>query len=88
MFTQGFVIQYSPLDYLGAKTQGVITAIRNKDEKIVKKLLAMGVHTGMHITLEQRSPSFIIILATFLKHAASASEVPPNLYTTHFELDI
>lgn len=60
MFTQGFVIQYSPLDYLGAKTQGVITAIRNKDEKIVKKLLAMGVHTGMHITLEQRSPSFII----------------------------
>ncbi len=60
MFTQGFVVQYSTLDYLGSKTQGVITAIRNKDEKIVKKLLAMGVHTGMHITLEQTFPSFII----------------------------
>ncbi len=60
MFTQGFSVQYSPLDYLGTKTQGIIAAIRNKDEKIVKKLLAMGVHTGMHITLEQRFPSFII----------------------------
>ncbi|WP_199194264.1 hypothetical protein [Pleurocapsa sp. CCALA 161] len=43
-------IQYSPLTCLGAKTQGMITAIKNKDEKIVKKLLAMGVHTGMQIT--------------------------------------
>jgi ferrous iron transport protein A len=60
MFTQPLTIQYSPLDYLGTKTQGVITAIRNKDDKIVKKLLAMGIHTGMHITLEQRFPSFII----------------------------
>ncbi|MBE9046096.1 ferrous iron transport protein A [Pleurocapsales cyanobacterium LEGE 10410] len=60
MLTQGFSVQYSPLDYLGTKTQGTIAAIRNKDDKIVKKLLAMGVHTGMHITLEQRFPSFII----------------------------
>ncbi len=60
MLTQGFSVQYSPLDYLGTKTQGVITAIKNKDEKIVKKLLAMGVHTGMHITLEQRFPAFVI----------------------------
>ncbi len=60
MFTQGFSVQYSPLDYLGTKTHGVIAAIRNKDDKIVKKLLAMGVHAGMHITLEQRFPSFII----------------------------
>ncbi|MDJ0594615.1 MAG: FeoA family protein [Pleurocapsa sp. MO_226.B13] len=60
MFTQGFSVHYSPLDYLGTKTQGVITAIRNKDDKIVKKLLAMGVHTGMPITLEQRFPSFVI----------------------------
>ena len=60
MIYQGFSVDYSPLDYLGAKTQGVIAAIRNKDEKIVKKLLAMGVHTGMQITLEQRFPSFVI----------------------------
>ena len=60
MLTQGFSVQYSPLEYLGTKTQGVITAIRNKDEKIVKKLLAMGVHTGMQITLEQRFPAFVI----------------------------
>ena len=60
MFTQGFSVHYSPLNYLGTKTQGVIAAIRNKDDKIVKKLLAMGVHTGMHITLEQRFPSLVI----------------------------
>ena len=60
MLTQGFSVQYSPLDYLGTKTQGVITAIKNKDEKIVKKLLAMGVHTGMNITVEQRFPAFVI----------------------------
>ncbi|MDJ0680852.1 MAG: FeoA family protein [Xenococcaceae cyanobacterium MO_167.B52] len=60
MVYQSFSVDYSPLNYLGAKTQGVITAIRNKDDKIVKKLLSMGVHTGMHITLEQRFPSFVI----------------------------
>ncbi len=60
MITQGFSICYSPLSMLTNKTQGFITAIRNKDEKIVKKLLAMGVHTGMQITLEQTFPSFII----------------------------
>ena len=48
------------MNFLATKTQGVITAIRNKDEKVVKKLLAMGVHKGMHITLEQRFPSFVI----------------------------
>ena len=60
MFTQSFSIEYSPLDFLSTKTQGVITEIKNKDDKIVKKLLAMGVHTGMQITLEQRFPSFVI----------------------------
>lgn len=60
MINQNFSVQYSPLDYLGTKTQGVITAIRNKDDQVVKKLLAMGVHTGMQITLEQRFPSFVI----------------------------
>ncbi|WP_036489367.1 FeoA family protein [Myxosarcina sp. GI1] len=60
MLTQGFSVHYSPLDYMGTKTQGVITAISNKDDRIVKKLLAMGVHTGMQITLEQRFPSFVI----------------------------
>ena len=60
MFTQGFSICYSPLNLLANKTQGVITAIKNKDEKIVKKLLAMGVHKGMQITLEQKFPAFVI----------------------------
>ena len=60
MLTQSFSVQYSSLTYLGNKTQGVITDIINKDEKIVRKLLAMGVHKGMQITLEQRFPSFII----------------------------
>ena len=60
MVSQSFSVHYCPLDYLGNKTQGTIAAIRNKDEKVVKKLLAMGVHTGMHITLEQRFPAFVI----------------------------
>ncbi len=60
MTYQSFSVDYSPLNFLGAKTQGVITAIRNKDDKVIKKLLSMGVHTGMHITLEQRFPSFVI----------------------------
>ncbi|MEM8830056.1 MAG: FeoA family protein [Cyanobacteria bacterium P01_G01_bin.19] len=60
MFDRGFTVQYSALNYLGTKTQGTIAAIRNNDDKVVKKLLAMGVHTGMHITLEQRFPSFVI----------------------------
>ncbi|MEM7592722.1 MAG: FeoA family protein [Cyanobacteria bacterium P01_A01_bin.83] len=60
MLSQGFSVHYCPLNHLGTKTQGMIAAIRNKDDKIVKKLLAMGVHTGMQITLEQRFPSFVI----------------------------
>jgi ferrous iron transport protein A len=60
MLTQSFSVQYCPLNYLKNKAQGVITDITNKDEKIVKKLLAMGLHKGMQITLEQRFPSFVI----------------------------
>lgn len=60
MFTQGFSVYYSPLNFLTTKTQGVITAIRNKDDQIINKILAMGVDKGMQITLEQGFPSFVI----------------------------
>lgn len=60
MFTQGFSVHYSPLNFLGNKTQGLITAIRHKDSQIVKKILAMGIHTGMQITLERKFPNFAI----------------------------
>lgn len=60
MLTQSFSVYYSPLNFLETKAQGVITGIKNKDEKIVKKLLVMGVYTGMQITLEQKFPSFVI----------------------------
>ncbi len=59
MFTN-FSVDYSPLDFLSANTKGIISAIRNKDEQIIKKLLAMGIYIGMPITLEQTFPSFII----------------------------
>ncbi len=36
MFTQGFTVHYSPLDFLATKTQGVIKAIRNKDDRVKK----------------------------------------------------
>lgn len=61
MLTKGFSVCYSPLNLLSTKTQGTITGIKNKDDKIVKKLLAMGVHTGMQFTLEKRFPAFVII---------------------------
>ena len=79
MLTQSFSVQYSSLTYLGNKTQGVITDITNKDEKIVEKLLAMGVHKGMQITLEQRFTSFIITVGrtkiAIDKHIASSIRV-------------
>ena len=42
MVSQGFFVHYCPLDYLGIKTQGMIAAIRNKNDKVVKKLLSNG----------------------------------------------
>jgi ferrous iron transport protein A len=60
MFTQGFSVHYSPLNFLATKTEGIITGIRNKDDKIVRKLLSMGINAGMPITLEQKFPSFVI----------------------------
>jgi ferrous iron transport protein A len=44
MFTQGFSVYYSPLNFLDTQTEAVITAIRNKDDNIIKKLLAMGIY--------------------------------------------
>lgn len=60
MLTQSFSFLYLPLNLLKNKSQGVITDISNKDENIIKKLLSMGVHIGMKMTLEQTFPSFII----------------------------
>lgn len=60
MFTQGFSVYYSPLNNLETHAEGIITAIRNQDDRIISKLLSMGVYQGMPITLEQKFPSFII----------------------------
>jgi ferrous iron transport protein A len=60
MLTQGFSVYYSPLNFLEARTEGKITAIRNQDEEMIKKLLAMGLYKGSYITLEQTFPAFVI----------------------------
>ncbi|MGF1479948.1 MAG: FeoA family protein [Cyanophyceae cyanobacterium] len=60
MLSQGFSVNYSPLTLLETKTQGVITRIKNNDEQVVRKLSAMGIYTGMPITLEQKFPAFVI----------------------------
>lgn len=60
MFTQGFSVYYSPLDRLETRAQGVITAIRHQDDRIINKLLSMGIYKGMSITLEQKFPAFIV----------------------------
>lgn len=60
MLTQGFSVYYSPLNFLEARTEGKIIAIRNQDEEMIKKLLAMGLYKGSDITLEQTFPAFVI----------------------------
>jgi ferrous iron transport protein A len=59
-FTQGFTVSGCLLKLLKIGERGVITALKNLNEDTQRKLTAMGVKPGTSITLEQRSPRFVV----------------------------
>lgn len=78
MFTKGFTSCLSSLNLLNIGEQGTVTHLRNSDETVVKKLMAMGVTPGIPITLEQRSPAFII--KTGNTHLELDEEISRSVY--------
>ena len=60
MFSQRFTVCSVSLNLLKTGEKGIVTRFRSSDEAITHKLTAMGITTGMKITLEQRFPSYII----------------------------
>ncbi|HAG84771.1 MAG TPA: ferrous iron transport protein A [Cyanobacteria bacterium UBA12227] len=60
MFTKGFTSCLSSLHLLNVGEQGTVTHFRNSDERVIEKLMEMGIIPGSPVTLEQRFPSFVI----------------------------
>jgi ferrous iron transport protein A len=60
MFSRRFSVCSASLNLLKTGEQGIVTRFRSSDETIFNKLTAMGMKTGMKITLEQRFPSLVI----------------------------
>lgn len=60
MFTQNFTGTGFSLELLKIGERGIVNQLRNADETIIKKLMAMGITLGTAILLEQRFPSFVI----------------------------
>lgn len=63
-------------------THGTVAALRTSDDAIVKKLSAMGIYPGVAITLEQRSPSYVVKIgrsrAAFDRHIAHFIQLRPH----------
>lgn len=64
MFTQGFTLAGSSLKLMNIGEGGVVTALRNADDTVMRKLTEMGVLPGKSITLEQRFPRFVVKVGT------------------------
>jgi ferrous iron transport protein A len=60
MFNQSFVISGSSLKLLKIGEQGIVSNWGRVDDRTVQKLRAMGITPGTSITLEQRSPRFMV----------------------------
>jgi len=58
--TTGFTVQGASLKLLRSHERGVITRIKTLCETTAKGLKALGLSPGQSITVEQRSPRFII----------------------------
>ena len=78
MFTQGFTVAGSSLELLHPGERGVITSFINKDETLIKKLMAIGLIPGVSITLEQRFPSFVVKVGN--THLALDQEIARAIY--------
>ncbi|MBE9001183.1 ferrous iron transport protein A [Nostoc sp. LEGE 12447] len=58
MFTP-FSITGCSLELLRKGERGIVTFYKSKDERILNRLISIGVTPGITITLEQNFPSFI-----------------------------
>ena len=59
MFTR-FSLSGCSLELLRTGEQGIVIVCKTQDETILSKLILMGIITGIHITLKQDFPSFIL----------------------------
>ncbi|MBN3947535.1 MAG: ferrous iron transport protein A [Nostoc sp. NMS7] len=59
MFTR-FSVTGCSLELLKTGERGIVTFCKSQDERILRKLISMGVTPGTNITLEQHFPSLII----------------------------
>lgn len=60
MFTRTFTIESSALNLMKEKEKGIITQFRKSDETLLRKLIAIGIMPGLPITLEQKTPSYVV----------------------------
>lgn len=60
MLTTGFSVQGTSLKLLRSDERGVISRVNTVCEKTAQKLRELGVVPGKPISLEQRSPRFIV----------------------------
>ncbi|MEH2073157.1 MAG: FeoA family protein [Nostoc sp.] len=59
MFTS-FSVTGCSLELLRTGERGIVIFCKTQDEKILKKLISMGIITGNHIIFKQDFPSFIL----------------------------
>ncbi|MEH2388559.1 MAG: FeoA family protein [Nostoc sp.] len=59
MFTR-FSVTGCSLELLKTGERGIVTFCKSQDERILSKLISMGVTPGTNITLKQHFPSLII----------------------------
>jgi ferrous iron transport protein A len=59
MFTS-FSVTGCSLELLRMGEKGIVTVCNTQDEKIRKKLIAIGIKTGTIISVEQQFPVFIV----------------------------
>ncbi|MBD2459881.1 ferrous iron transport protein A [Oscillatoria sp. FACHB-1407] len=60
MFSQGFTVSGSSLKLLDIGERGVVAALRNPDDGVIRQLRGLGLLPGTLIQLEQRSPQFVV----------------------------
>ena len=68
----------SPLTHLRSSQKGKIAYLRTKDNKILQKLMAMGVFPGTNISLVQKFPSFVFQIGH--SQFAIDKEMAENIY--------
>ncbi len=60
MFTSGFTINFSALNLLNVKEQGIVSHFRNTDDNLTQIIMKMGIIPGCLIAIEERFPDLVI----------------------------